>query len=40
MQQKFDYKELMKHKGKTIIKERNKPNFDRMAEAFAKLLKK
>jgi hypothetical protein len=26
--------------GKVIVKERNKPNFDRMAEAFFKLLNK
>jgi hypothetical protein len=38
---KFDYNALKNHQVKTkaIIIEKNKPNFDRMAAAFHKLLK-
>jgi hypothetical protein len=39
MTQKFDFTALRNHKPKTpiILKEKNKPNLDRMAEAFHKL---
>jgi len=40
---KFDFNELMNHKfnrEKYIVIENNKPNLDRMAEAFFKLLRK
>ena len=39
---KFDFKALMNHEPKTKINltEKNKPNFDLMAEAFYKLYKK
>jgi len=41
-QQKFNYKELMKHEPKTkiIVEEENQPNLDRMAKAIWKLLSK
>lgn len=41
MEEKFDFAALMNHKPRIKINysERNKPNFEKMAEAFAKLLK-
>lgn len=38
----FDFKKVMnyKRKVKIIVKEKNKPNIDRMARAFYDLLKK
>lgn len=39
---KFDFAEMMnrKKKIKIIVTEKNKPNLDKMAEAFYQLLKK
>jgi hypothetical protein len=38
----FDFKALMEHQPTTkiIVKEKNKPNLDKMAEAFYQLLRK
>lgn len=42
IEQKFDFAALMDHKVKTRFKvtEKNKPNIDKMTEAFFQLLKK
>lgn len=41
-EQKFDFTALMNYKRKVpiIVKEKNKPNLDRMASAFFNLLRK